>query len=108
MIDITDNNYREIAVRLREAIATTEWINSTLEGALTTSDDAAGTSPTIEWRLILSAIVYRRPDLRPEGGRRPVSDVVPVWWEFHTVGADGPVSNNFSFSELKPFLIDYD
>ncbi len=124
MIDITDDNYRTIAAILRDELQTTEWYNAiltgTLQSVLPAVDNVTGTSgidialecgcsrPAVEWRLVLSAIVYRRTEQLPEGARRPIADVVPVWWEFHTVGADGPVSNNFSFSELKPFLIDYD
>ncbi len=84
-----------------------------VEGVTGTSgtDIAAGVDrsrPAVEWRLVLSAIVYRRTEQRPEGVCRPIADVVPVWWEFQTVGADGPVSNDFSFSQLKPFIIDYE
>ncbi len=98
MIDITIDLYHTIAARLREEIATSEWFNGSI--AITIGD--------LDCRLVLTAIVYRRDELLPEGPRRPVDDVVPVWWEFHTTDASGPVPNNFSFSELKPFLIDCD
>lgn len=41
----------------------------------------------------------------PCHSRRPIADVVPVWWEFSTVQADGEVLNDFSFSLLRPLLI---
>ncbi len=46
-------------------------------------------------RLIATLILYRQP-----------ADVVPVWWEFHTEDEHGgECANDFSFSELKPFLL---
>jgi len=57
-----------------------------------------------EWRLVLTAIVYRRREELPEGPRHPIADVVPVWWEFST----GTNLNDFSFAELLPYLLDYE
>jgi hypothetical protein len=37
----------------------------------------------------------------PEGRTRPISDLVPVWWEFHTADCDAERLNDFSFSELR-------
>ncbi len=98
MIEITADIYRRVATRLREEIATAEWFNGAIEGVMT----------DVEWRLVLTAIVYRRTERLPEGLRRPISDVVPVWWEFTTEGGVGAVLNDFSFAELKSYLIDYD
>ncbi len=98
MIEITDRIYRLVAAGLREEVGDAEWFNGTLGGDL----------PDLEWRLTLTAIVYRRTEILPEGVRRPISDVVPVWWEFSTVGDEGQYLNDFSFAELKTYLIDYD
>ena len=98
MIEITDRIYRLVAAGLREEIGDAEWFNGTLGGDL----------PDLEWRLTLTAIAYRRDEVLPEGARRPVSDVVPVWWEFSTLTEEGQCPNDFSFTELKPYLIDYD
>lgn len=57
-------------------------------------------------RLTGSYIVYRSECEGPEGKERPVKEVVPVWWEFHTVCARGEVDNDFSFRDLVPFLVD--
>jgi hypothetical protein len=120
MIEITAPVYRLIANRLSEAIATAEWFNGTIEFSAAellppagevaenpASNPAAAPAP-FEARLTLSAIIYRRPEVLPEGSARPISDVVPVWWEFSTVGVDGAEVNDFSFSELKPWLTDPD
>lgn len=119
--------YRTIASRLREEIADAEWFNGSLEFDF----------DEIHARLTLTAVIYRRTETLPEGTRRPVSDVVPVWWEFSAETDDRPAEtdprragsdtsvcaptdpraagpqkrprlNTFSFSELKPCLIDYD
>ena len=52
-------------------------------------------------RLTASVIVYRGRLSLPEGVQHPVTDLVPVWWEFHTTQAGGEVLNDFDFSELK-------
>jgi hypothetical protein len=101
MIEITTNTHRHLAARLREEIAHGEWFNGSVEIAVEDPADIVG-------RLTLTAIIYRRTETLPEGPRRPISDVVPVWWEFSTVGPEGPMPNDFSFDELKPYLIDCD
>ena len=115
MIEITDDIYRRIAARLRKEIAAAEWFNGSIAGEETftahgSTADVAGKTPEspVEWRLTLTAIIYRRTEILPEGVRRPIDDVVPVWWEFSTVGEGGAISNDFSFNKLKPCLIDYD
>jgi len=58
----------------------------------------------MECRLTASVIVYRRRERLPEGDRDAIADLVPVWWEFHTVGSDGEALNDFSFSEVRALL----
>jgi hypothetical protein len=123
MIEITEGTYHAVATRLRDRIGTAGWFNGTVEGEdiLTTVGSEVGSEvwsgvgsepridqTAVEWRLTLTAIIYRRNETLPEGVRRPVSDVVPVWWEFHTVSEQGDVPNDFSFAEFKPYLIDND
>ena len=58
-------------------------------------------------RLIASCFVHRRRIDAPEGRFDAVSDLVPVWWEFHTASADDPAAeqlNDFSFGELRALL----
>jgi hypothetical protein len=98
MIEITPDIYRLVASRLREEIAAADWFNSSI----------AFDFENFEARLTLTAIVCRRTEILPEGPRRPISDVVPVWWEFSTANTGGALTNDFSFNELKPYLIDYD
>lgn len=57
--------------------------------------------------LTVSMVIYRAAEALPEGGiRRAVTDIVPVWWEFSTCLSDGvEVLNDFSFAELKKFVL---
>ena len=34
-----------------------------------------------------------------------IDNIVPVWWEFHTVTEEGEVINDFDFAELKEYLL---
>lgn len=57
-----------------------------------------------ECRLTLSVIVCRRSVVLPEGEQEFVSDLVPVWWEFHTVVDGEERLNDFSFAALRERL----
>jgi hypothetical protein len=98
MIEVTNETYSKVADSLRDKIGNAEWFNGTVD--LETELCAA--------RLTLSAIVYRRNESLPEGNRRPIVDIVPVWWDFSTTTADGPATNDFSFARLKPHLVEHD
>lgn len=86
--------YRETAGRLVEAIGSENYFS----GSLCFPFDGT------DCRLTASVIVYRRRVSYPEGEANAVADLVPVWWEFHTVGEEGERLNDFSFSELKRWL----
>ena len=58
----------------------------------------------VECRLTVSVIVYRRLVVLPEGEREPVCDLVPVWWEFHTVVDGEELLNDFSFTGIRERL----
>ncbi len=96
MIEITNEIYRAVAGRLKEEIGSAEYFNGTVEYE----------TEELYSALTLTAIVYRRTDRFPEGARRPIADIVPVWWEFSTVQQFGEALNDFSFSELKQYLIE--
>jgi hypothetical protein len=98
MIEINDEIYRALADRLRDTVGTGDYFNGSVE--IETDECSA--------RLTTTLIVYRRTETSPEGVRKPITDIVPVWWELSTTSAGVPVENDFSFSELKPFLIDYE
>lgn len=97
MIEISQNIYEDLAGRFLEAIGNDDYFNGAVEYE---TEEFYG-------RLVATVIVYRREETRPEGIVRPISDVVPVWWEFQTVQACGAVANDFSFNELKPYIKAY-
>lgn len=95
MFQVSSELYDEIAIRLREAFGGGGFYSGSVECAV---------GETL-CRLTASLVLYRSDDRWPEGCRRRLTDVVPVWWEFHTVTADGEVFNDFSFAELRPCLL---
>lgn len=62
--------------------------------------------PFRRYGLPFYGVGHRLPDaaLAAEGDAEPVSDLVPVWWEFHTFSAEGEMLNDFDFSEMKRFV----
>lgn len=61
----------------------------------------------VECSLHLSAVIYHSTDYYTEGGCTYLSDIIPVWWEFHTYNQEGEeLLNNFSFNELRELLKD--
>jgi hypothetical protein len=98
MIEICSDSYRDLAALLREEIQTADYFN----GSVTLE------KPDFSARLVATLIIYRRTETTPEGARRPIDNVVPVWWELQTTTPEGPVPNDFSFSELRPLLCDFD
>lgn len=95
MICISSEFYDEVACRLLDAIGSKGYFSGSIEC------EVAG----IACRLTASIILYRTRDERPDGDRFPITDAVPVWWEFHTVTPEGEVINDFSFAELKLWLM---
>lgn len=91
MYSVSTELYEEVASRLRDAIGGGSYFS----GSLTFEWEG------IECRLTASVIVYRRRVSYPEGDRDELTDLVPVWWEFHTTGPEGEFPNDFSFSELR-------
>lgn len=98
MIEITSEIYRSIAALLTEEIGGANYFNGTIEYE---TEEFYST-------LTLTAIVYRRSETRPEGELRPMADIVPVWWEFATIQQFGDTLNDFSFCELKRYIIEYE
>lgn len=94
MYEVSDQLYLEVADRLRSLFGDGDYFSCRLEFEH---------DQTI-CRMLLSAIIYRHTHRREEGDVRLISDVVPVWWEFHTTLSDGEVLNDFSFNTLREYL----
>ncbi len=91
MYSVSTDLYLEVASRLRSAIGVGSYYSGTLLFEF----------GELECRLTASVLVYRERVRYPEGDRDEISDLVPVWWEFHTTDSTGEILNDFSFSELR-------
>lgn len=87
--------YREAASRLSDGIGGSDYF----------SGSVAFIFEAVDCRLTASVIVYRHTEAAPEGISRPITELVPVWWEFHTVTSEGEVLNDFSFGTMKSYLV---
>ncbi|WP_300750597.1 hypothetical protein [uncultured Alistipes sp.] len=94
MYCVSSELYDEVAARLCDAIGSGAYFSGTIEFP----------HADVACRLTASLLFYRRREVWPEGERSCITDVIPVWWEFHTVMPEGEVLNDFSFSELKRWL----
>lgn len=95
-INITERQYREIAKKIIEEIVGRNYFSGSFE---------------FEWeeysaRMLTTLIIYYTQVSRPEGEATIISDVIPVWWELHTMGEEGEVLNDFSFNELRNYIKD--
>lgn len=54
--------------------------------------------------MTLSAVVYHQS--QPDVGyiHCAVTDMIPVWWEFHTYCDEEELLNDFSFNELRGYI----
>ncbi len=54
--------------------------------------------------MTLSAVVYHQSE--PDEGYKScaVTDMIPVWWEFHTFVDGDEVLNDMSFNELREYI----
>lgn len=91
---VTPELYEETAVRLAEAIGSENYFSGTIAFAF---EDA-------ECRLTASVIVYRSRVVQPDAISDVLSDLVPVWWEFHTFCQGDVMLNDFDFTELRRYL----
>lgn len=97
MYQISSTLYREVLDCLVGQIDNREYFSGSLELDF---DD-------IRCRMTLSAVIYCSYDFNAEQSVRTISDIIPVWWEFHTLKANGngeEILNDFSFNELRTYI----
>lgn len=94
MYAILSNLYHELATHLVELIEQDNYYSDTFEFEF----------EGVLCRLTLSAIVYRQ--LQPDDGFDfcAITDIIPVWWEFHTFVDGDEVLNDFSFNEFREYI----
>ena len=95
LYSVSPDLYRETAGRLAEAIGSESYFS----GSLSFPFDG------LDCRLTASVIVYRRREVLPEREYDRISDLVPVWWEFHTMIDGVERLNDFTFSEIRERLL---
>ncbi len=91
MIEIEENDYREIARRLKNAIADSDFFNGSIEYD---TDRFYST-------LTATAIVHRTDIEMPDGCIPQIQDVVPVWWSFSTYQYGEACLNDFCFDYVR-------
>ena len=90
MYHVSHEVYDELATSLRDRIGDGSYFAGTVE--------SLGGDVRVSLRTTL--ILYRRDDRRPDGAISLITDVVPVWWECHTVCGAVEMLNDFDFSEI--------
>lgn len=95
MLNITSEIYRLFADRLRDAVGEAEFFS----GTITVATD-------VDYTLRATLLIYRRRVSDESGTWSEWCDVVPVWWEFHSVTSEGEQLNDFDFAEFRRELID--
>lgn len=91
MYNVSTQLYLDLADKLFEQITTKEFFS----GVVTLYDG------DIECRLITTLIIERESKPNEEYSFPRITNLVPVWWEFHTFEGDRELLNNFSFSEFR-------
>lgn len=94
MYEVSDQLYLEVADRLHARFGDGDYFS----GRLYFEHDQ------VVCHMVLSAIIYHHTHRCEQGDVRLISDVAPVWWEFHTTLAQGEVLNDFSFYTLREYL----
>lgn len=95
MYEITSQIYEKTAAKLKDLVAGYSYYSGTMEFAF---EDT-------ECRMVLSLIIYYKQVELPEKTYTVIADIVPVWWEFHTVIDGEERINDFDFALLKEYLL---
>lgn len=97
MISVTENDYKNLARILLDAIGEANYYNGSLDYD----------TPESRSELRITAMIYREPLLDPDDPTRTrerITEIVPVWWEYRTFAPEGEVPNDFGWRELKEHL----
>lgn len=94
MYTISSKLYHHLATRLVEMVGQNGYYSGAFEF------DFEG----VCCEMILSAVVFHQA--QPDDGCSlcAVTDMIPVWWEFHTYVDGDEVLNDMSFNELREYI----
>ncbi len=95
MLEISSQIYEKTAQQLCDEMGDLSYFSGTFEFV---HEDT-------ECRMVASLIIYHRQIEMPEGVQTLISDIVPVWWEFHTIIAGEEHVNDFDFALFKEYII---
>ncbi len=95
MYEISSQIYEKTAEKLCNLVGGNGYFSGTLEFS----------HEDIECRMLASLIIYRKRVEMPEGLFDVIDDIVPVWWEFHTVIDGEELINDFDFARLKEYML---
>lgn len=105
--NITDWEYAKLAHILSEQIAYKDYFDYVSDGTIELQFGIiSGGYPEFLGQLQLKAVIYRGTATCDGQKWQYIRDVVPLWWEFHTITDGGECDNNFDFSKFKQFLIE--
>ena len=90
MYEISTSLYREVGERLIETIGTREFFSGSIH--LTHGE--------VDCQLTCTLIIERGERTSEGHCFRPITALIPIWWEFHTYIDDEEKMNDFSFGEL--------
>ncbi len=88
--------YEDVAKLLLEEVGDTSYFSGYVESAFI--DDRGR---DVEYRLVTSLIFCRSDYSAPDGDAQIISNIVPVWVEFHTFVEMEEKINDFDIEELK-------
>jgi len=92
MYTVSSEIYDHVAALLVDAIADKGFFS----GSIATCRDE------VYMRLTATVVVYRNTGVGESRGA--IADIVPVWWEFHTLCGSEEIINDFSFATLREHL----
>ena len=92
MLFISKHNLEEIKEKFLSELAKGSYMQKIIQG-----DFIADDGRVIEYNFIITAVLYRSIDCF-------LTDIIPVWWEFHTFEDGREIGNDFYFSNLKKLI----
>ncbi|MFR9524422.1 MAG: hypothetical protein SNH94_07605 [Rikenellaceae bacterium] len=90
MLIINSTLYERLADLLVDAIDGKEFYSD----AIYFEDDQA------QYCFSATLMIYYREHRFPERNEMQVENIVPVWWEFHSITSEGELLNDFDFALL--------
>ena len=94
MFNVSSVIYGRVAEIILDRIGSSDYLSESFEFEF----------EGVVFKMLFSGVFYRKRLYLPEGECDVLTDIVPVWWEFHTFNQQGEMLNDFSFNELRRYL----